>query len=107
MMSYSARNKITNGVGGYWRVSVVFQFREPYNTSPDKACWKRVRHEGVLVRAIAGATPQIAFDPVTKTPVTRPILLKADGTREDNPDNAYWLEIETTTELPFAALGLL
>jgi hypothetical protein len=104
---YSAVNEITDGVAGFWKVIVTIVLREPYNTTPAKAWFKRVRHEGVLVRAIAGATPQIAFDPVTKTPVTRPILLKADGTREDNPDNAYWLEIETTTELPFAALGLL
>jgi hypothetical protein len=66
-----------------------------------------VRHEGFLVRSTAASEPRIAFDPVTKTPVTRPVLLKADGTREDDPDNAYWLEFETTLELPYAALGLL
>jgi hypothetical protein len=107
LWEYSATNVISDGVAGFWKVQATIVFREPYNTTPDKCWWKRVRHEGVLVRAVAGATPQIAFDPVTKTPVTRPIPLKPDGTREDNPANAYWLEFETTLELPYAALGLL
>jgi hypothetical protein len=107
LWEYSASNVISDGVAGFWKVSATIVFREPYNTTPDKCWYKRVRHEGVLVRATAAATPQIAFDPVTKTPVTRPILLKADGTRETDPDNAYWLEFETTLELPYAALGLL
>jgi hypothetical protein len=107
LWEYSASNVISDGVAGFWKVSATIVFREPYNTTPDKCWYKRVRHEGVLVRATAAATPQIAFDPVTKTPVTRPILLKADGTRETDPDNAHWLEFETTLELPYAALGLL
>jgi hypothetical protein len=102
---YSATNVITDGVAGFWKVSGKFIFREPYNTTPDKTWHKRVRHEGFLVRSVAGGTPRIAFDRVTKTPVTRPILLKADGTRETDPDNAHWLEFETTRALPYSALG--
>lgn len=106
LFDYSATNVIKDGVAGFWKVSMTFVFREPYNTTPDKAWYKRVRHEGFLIRAIAGGTPQIAFDPVTKTPVTRPVLLKANGTRETNPENAYWLEFETTKALPYNSLGL-
>lgn len=107
LWEYSASNVISDGVAGFWKVQATIVFREPYNTTPDKAWWKRVRHEGVLVRSTPTSQPQIAFDPVTKTPVTRPVLLKADGTRETDPDNAHWLEFETTLELPYAALGLL
>jgi len=107
LWEYQASNIITDGVAGFWKVSVTIVFREPYNTTADKCWYKRVRHEGFLVRSTPTAQPRIAFDPVTKSPVTRPVLLKADGTRETNPDNAYWLEFETTLELPYAALGLL
>lgn len=107
LWEYSASNVISDGVTGFWKVSATIVFREPYNTTPDKCWFKRVRHEGVLVRSTPTAQPRIAFDPVTKTPVTKPVLLKADGTRETDPDNAHWLEFETTFELPYAALGLL
>jgi hypothetical protein len=107
LWEYSASNVISDGVAGFWRVQATIVFREPYNTTPDKCWYKRVRHEGFLVRSTPTVQPRIAFDPVTKSPVTRPVLLKEDGTRETNPDNAHWLEFETTLELPYAALGLL
>lgn len=107
LMEWSASNVFINGVPGYWKVSASIQFREPYNTTPDKAWYKRVRHEGLMVRSVAGAQPEPATDLKTKTIATRPILLKADGTRETDPENAYWLEFETTRALPYAALGLV
>jgi hypothetical protein len=107
LMEYNATNVITNGIAGFWKVSATFQFREPYNTTADKAWYKRVRHEGFLVRDNAGETPHIAWDEKTKTPVTKPILLKEDGTREIDPDSAYWLEFQTLNSLPYNALGLI
>ncbi len=107
LMEYNASNVITNGVAGFWKVSATVQFREPYNTTDDKAWCKRVRHEGYLVRDAAGETPHIAWDEKTKTPVTKPILLKEDGTRETDPDNAHWLEFQTVDSLPYSALGLV
>ncbi len=107
LMEYNASNVITNGVAGFWKVSATVQFREPYNTTDDKAWYKRVRHEGYLVRDAAGETPHIAWDEKTKTPVTKPILLKEDGTRETDPDNAHWLEFQTVDSLPYSALGLV
>lgn len=107
LMEYNASNVITNGVAGFWKVSVTVQFREPYNTTAAKAWYKRLRHEGYLVRDNAGETPHIAWDEKTKTPVTKPILLKEDGTRETDPDNAHWLEFQTVDSLPYSALGLV
>jgi hypothetical protein len=106
-MDYSAENIISDGVAGFWKVSATFQFRIPYNTTPAKAWWKRVRHEGFLVRATPADEPGKAFDPTTKTFATKPVLLKANGTLETDPANAHWLEFETTKALPYNALGLL
>jgi len=107
LMEYNASNVITNGVAGFWKVSATVQFREPYNTTADKAWYKRLRHEGYLVRDTAGDEPHIAWDEKTKTPVTKPILLKENGTRETDPDSAYWMEFQTLDSLPYNALGLI
>lgn len=96
-----------NGVAEYWDAKVSIQFREPFNTTPDKAWYKRSRHEGFYVRDTAGDDPHIAWDKKTKTPVSRPVLLKENGTLEEDPDNAHWLEFQTLGSLPFAALGLV
>ena len=106
-MDYAATNVITNGVAGFWKVSATFEFREPYRTTPDKAWFKRVRHEGFQVRDFAGEDPHPAWDRKTKTVRTTPTLLKADGTEETDPAAAHWLEFQTLTELPYSALGLL
>jgi hypothetical protein len=104
---YSARQVWTNGLPGPWDVSMEFHFREPYNTTNARAWYKRVRHEGYLVRTTPASEPRIAWDKVTKAPVSRPVLLKADGTEETDPDSAHWLEFETTRSLSYAALGIL
>jgi hypothetical protein len=107
MIDDVARAVFVGGVIKYWHVRAVIQFREPFRTTPDKAWYKRVRHEGILVRDSAAEKPHIAWDEKTKTPVTKPVLLKADGTRETNPNNAHWLEFKTLGSLPFNALGLI
>jgi hypothetical protein len=103
----NSRAVFVNGFVSYWDVSVSIQFREPFRTTADKAWYKRVRHEGLLVRATADAEPDIAVNEVSKTPATRPVLLKEDGTRETDPEAAYWLQFQTLGSLPFNALGLL
>ena len=42
-----------------------------------------------------------------KEPVTKPVLLAADGTREHNADNAVWIERPTKRPMPYGALGLV
>jgi len=101
-----AEAQFTGGVITHWIVTVSIQFRVPYRTTAARAWWKRVRHEGYLVRDAAGEPPHIAWDG-NKTPVTRKVLLKVDGTEETNPDNAYWKEFQTLGSLPFNALGLI
>lgn len=112
LMDYQATNIIQDGVAGFWKVTAAIQFREPYNTTPAKAWYKRVRHEGFTVRKSAGEKPQIAWDEPTKTPVTKPILLAANGTRLPIPADAttaaaHWLEFQTLNPLPYNALGLI
>jgi hypothetical protein len=93
----------------YWKVTARFQFRYPINTTADKAWYARVLHEGYIVRL-----PQISgpdefrhelddSDPPQR--VVKPVLLKADGRREKDPDAATWLEFKRYNALPFNALG--
>lgn len=107
MMDYSANRVYHENEPGFWKVAATFQFRIPYRTTPERAWWKRVRHEGFLVRDAAGEEPHHAWDKITKTTASRPVLLKEDGTEETNPENAHWLEFRTTDQLPYNALGLL
>lgn len=101
-----AEAQFTGGVITHWIVTVSIQFRVPYRTTAARAWWKRVRHEGYLVRDAAGDKPHIAWDG-NKTPVTRKVLLKQNGTEETDPDNAFWKEFQTLGSLPFNALGLI
>lgn len=107
MMEYSATRIYNTTDPGFWKVSATFQFRIPYRTTADKAWYKRVRHEGFLVRDAAGEEPHHAWDKKTKTTASRPVLLKEDGTLEENPENAHWLEFKTLDSLPYNALGLV
>ena len=87
----------------YWSVNAKIQFRFPYNTTPDKAWHSRVRHEGFYEKI----GTKVVKAAVNGEPVVKPVLLKADGTRETNPDNAIWLYFPRYKPLPYAALGLL
>ena len=106
IMDYQANAVFIAGRTRFWNVTAAIQFREPFRTTAAKAWYKRVRHEGFLVRNAAGDPPLLAVDRGGKSPVTRPVLLKADGTRETDPENAHWLEFQTLGSLPFSVLGL-
>jgi hypothetical protein len=107
IMDDNAKAVFVGGVIKYWHVRAVIQFREPFRTTAAKAWYKRVRHEGILVRDSAGSKPHVAWDETGKTPVTKPVLLKEDGTKETNPEAAHWLEFKVLGSLPFNALGLV
>jgi len=103
LISFSA-DSVNNEGFPYWVVNATIQFRFPYNTTPAKAWYARTRHEGYYVK-VGNKVVRATDD--NKEPTTKPVLLKADGTRELNPANAIWLEWKRYNSLPYAALGLL
>ena len=106
LTKFSAKNIAATPLlpNGYWEVTATIQFRRGIRTTDDKAWYKRVRHEGFYEKV--GSTIVRAVDD-NKEPVTRPVLLKSDGTRETNPSNAHWLEFKVYNDLPYNALGLI
>lgn len=101
-VGYTAKRGFS-GDAEYWDVNAKFQFREPYRTTPARAWYARARHEGFFIKD--GTKIKRAFDG-NKEPTVKPVLLKADGTRETDQDNAVWLEFQLFDSLPFAALGM-
>lgn len=104
LVSAPARLIIDQQFGSYWRVTARIRFRYPYNTTAEKAWYARVRHEGFRVKI--GSDIVHATDDQNNRVVT-PVLLKANGTLEENKDNAHWLEFKRYFPLPYANLGLL
>jgi hypothetical protein len=115
LMKLSASN-VPNDQGGYWEVSAQIQFRYPYRTTPERAWYSRVRHEGYYERVElsgpgAGTKVVRAVDS-NKEPVTKPVLLDESGFRIPGVEpgevqTAHWLEFKLYDSLPYAALGLL
>jgi hypothetical protein len=94
----------------YWDVTASIQFRMPYNTTNQKAWWARVRHEGYMIKSGSIIRRALDTDLVSTgpgEPVTRPVLLKSDGTIETTVASAHWLEFQLYGELPYASLGLV
>jgi hypothetical protein len=91
----------------YWQVTGRFKFRYPYNTTPDKAWYKRVLHEGFQVRnSDALSDVSHALDK-EKNRVVKPVYLTATGRRVEDGDDPHWLEFRIYDSLPFNALGFL
>lgn len=90
----------------YWEVVARVQFRFPFRTTPAKAWYARVLHQGLMVKGADGKITR-AIDPKTKNETAVPVLLKADGTKETNAANAVWLEFKRYNSLPYSVLGLL
>lgn len=115
LMKLSASN-VPNDEGGYWEVSAQIQFRYPYRTTPEKAWYGRIRHEGYYERVElsgpgAGTKVVRAVDS-NKEPVTKPVLLDENGYRipgvePGEQQTAHWLEFKLYDSLPYSALGLL
>lgn len=124
----SVRSSEVNG-GGYWQVTAQIQFRYPYRTTPEKAWYARVRHEGYYKRVGLGAPnpdfPGTQYPPykvirATRAgePTAKPVMLNVFGWEiepTDQPDQntapppiqAQWLEIKLYEPLSYNALGLL
>ncbi len=106
-MQYQAVNEIQDGVAGFWKVTATFEFANHTEQQPTKHGTSGYAHEGFYVRDTAGDDPHIAWDAKTKSIVSKPILLKADGTQETDPALANWLEFQTLNSLPYSSLGLI
>jgi hypothetical protein len=106
LIGFSAKNSFLAGAPNErWDVTARVQFREPYaNTTPAQAWYKRWRHEGLYAKV--GSLIQRAVDDQQQD-VTKPVLLKADGTRETNPDNAVFIHTQVYGSLPYSGLGLI
>lgn len=106
LTSYQAEEvyRSTSTVRDYWRVTATIQCRYGYLTTPDKAWYKRVRNEGLYEKI--GSFLWRAVDDL-REPVTKPVLLKSDGTRETDPNNAHFIYHQVYGSLPYNALGLL
>ena len=106
LVGFDAENEFLYGAANQkWTVTARIQFREPYaNTTPAQAWYKRWRHEGLYIKD--GSIIRRATDG-TGNDVSRPVLLKVDGTQETNPDNAYFFHTQVYGSLPYSALGLI
>lgn len=110
LIRYSAKNAFYQDDLSYWEVTGSIQFRLGIRTTDAKAWYKRVRNEGFYEKRTDSYTGNdiiVQAKDDNGKPVTRPVLLKADGRRETNPDNAHWLEFQVYRELPYNALGLI
>ena len=107
-MKLSAQNVITQTAGGnepsfgYWQVTGVFQFRFPYNTTPDKAWYARYVSMGLKQKDSAGKLVSVVDD--NKDVTTTPQYLDEDGKQTTTP---YWIETKLYGSLPYNALGLI
>lgn len=106
LVGYSARNKFKFGVGQeLWTVSARVQFRKGLMGATDAQAWyKRWRHEGMYVNS--GGVIRRALDHLGSE-VSRPVLLKTDGTQETNPAAAVFYYTQVYDSLPFSTLGLI
>lgn len=104
LTKYRADQVWNESTNGWWMVTANVQFRVPYNTTPEKAWYARVRHEGFHVR-VDDMVIRAVDD--NKEPVTRPVQLKADGTRETDPTVGHWKEFKRYQPLSYNALGLI
>lgn len=106
--SFSAKNNFAGTADnfGHWRVQARFQYRQAFRTTADKAWWKRYRNEGLYAR-LEPSGPIVRAVDSNNQPVSTPVLLKLDGTREPDPEQAEWLEAEVLFPTPYNALGFL
>jgi hypothetical protein len=111
LVGFSAKNQFKFGQPlEQWDVTARIQFRRPYMGATAAQAWhKRWRHEGLYINASPTPDAQViwqrARDPLGQE-VTKPVLLKANGTQEFDPNNALFQYTKLYGSLPYSALGL-
>jgi hypothetical protein len=106
LVGFSAKNQFKfNMPLEQWDVTARVQFRIPYMGATAAQVWyKRWRHEGMLVNSNGGI--RRALDSMGQE-VTKPVLLKADGTLEPNENAALFKYTKLYDSLPYSTLGLI
>ena len=111
MVNYSAQMQYFEDSDAYWAITAQIQFRVTIRTTPERAWWKRIRHEGFYCYVDDPFNPgtliKVRARDANNEPTLRPVLLKEDGTQETDPTKAFWLEKQVYKPLPYNALGLL
>jgi hypothetical protein len=107
-MSFNARQTVSNGLT-YWRVNATIQFRYPYRTTPARAWWARVRHEGFKRKDDDGSIVEATDE--HQQPVSKPVMLDENGREIEKVGGVFqpvhWLEFQIYRPLPYNALGLV
>jgi hypothetical protein len=106
LVGYQADNKYQfGGAAQLWDVTARIQFRYPLMGATAAQAWYlRWRHEGTRVKR--GGVIGKGVDERGQE-ITTPVLLKADGTQEFDPDAALFIYTRVYNSLPFSVLGLL
>lgn len=106
LVGYTANNQFKFGAPlEQWEVTARIQFRYPLaGATAEQAWYKRWRHEGLYVRH--GSVVRRALDNLGQE-TTKPVLLKADGTQETDPDSALFIYTQVYGSLPYSGLGLI
>lgn len=106
LVAFSAKNQFKRGAPEeQWDVTARIQFRYPLAGATAAQAWyKRWRHEGLYVKV--NGVVRRALDPFGQE-VTKPVLLKADGTQETDPNAALFKYTKVYGSLPYSALGLV
>jgi hypothetical protein len=106
LVGYSAKNQFKNGAPlELWDVTARIQFRFPLGGASAAQAWhKRWRHEGLYAKL--GGVIQRGRDDLN-VEVSKPVLLKLDGTQERDPDNAVFFYTQIYGSIPYSGLGLL
>jgi hypothetical protein len=86
----------------FWSVQVEIHARKPYRTTPDKAWWKRYRHEGFYVKS--GSQNVRAVDG-NKEPVSQPVQLDEDGNKLADQTQSTWVQRQVFAPVSFASMG--
>jgi len=106
LVGFSAKSQFSYGAPqGGWDVTARIQFRAPLvGATAAQAWYKRWTHEGYYVKV--GSVVRRATD-AQSVETAKPVLLKADGTQETNPDTPVFKYTKIYGSLPFSELGLV
>ena len=90
----------------YWEVSVSIQFRKPYLVAPAEAWYKRVRHEGFMIKKSGVSKPVRGVDG-EGNPIVQPVLLASDGTELPANGTPHYQTFKVYESRAFSGMALV